>query len=65
MTMQIVQFNFRIGQKVKIKASDSEGIVTALLKGNDGCQYQVVWWDDVTRKCEWLFCFELSDINDH
>lgn len=62
--MQVVQFNFSMHQEVYlIYANDTMGIVTGLLRDSDGCQYRIVWWDDTTRKAEWMFQSELKAIH--
>lgn len=62
--MQVVQFNFSIGQCVKLHAADDiDGIVTGLLRDSEGHQYRIVYWADTTRKVEWMFQYELKAID--
>ena len=55
-----VQFTFRIGQDVTIKALELTGRVFARCdRGNGLHDYRVIWWADSKRNDEWLYENEL------
>jgi hypothetical protein len=58
--MQVVQFNFKLHQKVTISVNGVEAHVTGLLRDTDGCTYRIVYWDEHgARKCEWVYQYEI------
>lgn len=48
------------GDTVTLKGLKITGTVTACMVGIDGKQYQVVYWWEGTRRCEWLHAFEIG-----
>lgn len=57
---QVVEFEYSMGDAVRLKEIDRPGVVTSCLRDTDGFQYRVVWWDSGSRKCEWLYAFEIE-----
>lgn len=55
-----VEFDFCLGDAVRLKEIGRPGVVTGCLRDNDGPQYRVVWWDSGSRKAEWLHGFEIE-----
>lgn len=55
----VVGFIYKPGMAVRLKALDIPATVTGCLINGDGLQYQVVWYWDGTRRCEWVHGFEL------
>jgi hypothetical protein len=55
-----VDFAHNIGSPVTLTALQLRGVVVSLLFSAQGCQYQVAWWSDGQRRCEWLFDFEIT-----
>lgn len=58
--MMRVDFEHEIGAPVRLIEVDRPGTVTGCLRSTDGLQYQVVWWDNGSRKAEWLNSFEIE-----
>ena len=47
--------------ETKVKLPDGGyGVISAIMIGQSGCSYRVVWWDAATRKEEWLNAFEVA-----
>jgi len=55
-----VEFSYGIGTRVTIKDIGLRGTVIAMLFNAQGPQYQVTWFSDSQRRCEWLFEFEVT-----
>jgi hypothetical protein len=52
---------FSVGSQVNIVHANQSGTVAAVcVYAGDRVQYQVAWWDGVTRRCEWLEAFEVE-----
>lgn len=56
----IIEFDYSIGEKVKVKDIDRTGTVTSLTKDMDGTMYRVAYWVNGQRYCEWMYHFELQ-----
>ena len=41
-----------------------KGHVTRISILSSKVLYEIVWWDDKTRKCEWLEEFEVESVDD-
>jgi hypothetical protein len=55
-----VEFQFEIGQDVKVKPIGMVGVVDSLSLDNNGKQYRVVYWNDGDRKSAWLYGWEIE-----
>lgn len=55
-----VVFSHAIGDGVVLAAIGLPGRVVGLLFASQGAQYQIAWWADNQRRCEWLFDFEIA-----
>lgn len=55
-----VEFEFSIGQLVRVRGSAIEAHVTALMKQIDGNQYQICWWYNGNRYICWVFAREIQ-----
>jgi hypothetical protein len=59
-TGELVQFDYSVGDRVRIKETSIEADVSALLKDEDGGkQYRIVWWYGGSRICQWVFPREI------
>lgn len=56
----IVQFDYAIGDQVRIRAIEMPGRIIALMLDAEGPAYRVCYWSDGSRKTEWLFAWELG-----
>lgn len=61
---QVVEFDYSVGDRVMLIEIDRPGVVTSLIRDNDGLQYRIVWWDNGSRKSEWLHSFEIRAADD-
>lgn len=57
-----VQFEYSIGDRVRIKAIDMIGQVDAMSQDVAGLQYRVVYWNDGTRHSTWMNDWELEEV---
>jgi hypothetical protein len=55
-----VEFKFSIGEEVAIKDINVKGTILSLFVGDTGIQYNVVYFDEGTRKKEYFYEFELK-----
>ena len=58
--IHVVEFSYAIGTKVRLLDLACIGTVTGCLYSSNGKQYQVVWYSDGQRRCEWLNDFEVE-----
>jgi hypothetical protein len=56
-----VEFAHKPGDSVRLKSLNLLGTVISCLISAEGKQYQIVWYWDGTRRCEWLHGFEVLD----
>lgn len=54
-----IEFAYAIGSTIILEAIERPGIVTGLLKDENGRQYRVAYWADGVRRCEWVHDFEI------
>lgn len=59
---QSVEFDFSIGQEVKIIAIGMIGHVQAMLCGRQEKEYQVAYWNESQRYSVWMFAFEIEEL---
>ncbi len=52
---------FAIGSKVKIDG-DLTAVVLGVTMRSSGVSYEVVWWEERSRRSEWLYDFEVSAV---
>lgn len=57
-----IEFDYSIGDAVRIVDIDRTGRVIALLRDNDGVSYRVTYWDNGQRRTEWLFLYEIKAV---
>lgn len=62
--MQHVDFQYSIGESVKIKAIDMIGRVDSLSLDTNGMTYRVVFWNDGSRCSVWMYDWELSPLGE-
>ncbi len=55
-------FEYDLGQKVLIKEINRPGFINALLLNSSGTQYRVIYWDNCSRKDEWLYSCEIKNV---
>jgi len=55
-----VDFEYEIGQMVKVKAIGMLGSVDSLSLDCNGKQYRVVYWNDGQRHSVWMYGWELG-----
>lgn len=56
--MKTIEFQYDIGDNIKIKAIEIEGRIDAMLFDSGGCQYRVIYWYDGKRNQLWLYEWE-------
>jgi len=54
-------FQFDLGQKVKIKEINRVGTIVGLLVDLEAICYKVSYWDNCSRKVEWLYDFDIEN----
>lgn len=55
-----VDFEYEIGQSVRVEPIGMFGVVDSLSLDNNGKQYRVVYWNDGTRQSVWMYGWELA-----
>lgn len=55
-----VDFDYTLGQTVKVKAIGMLGLVDSLSLDMNGKQYRVVYWNDGQRYSVWMYDWELE-----
>jgi len=55
-----VEFQFEIGQEVKVVPVGMIGVVDSLSLDNNGKQYRVVYWNDGNRHSVWMYGWEIG-----
>jgi len=58
--MKAVEFEYDIGQAVKVTAVEMPGRVDSLLLDNNGKMYRVVYWNDGERQQVWMYEWEIE-----
>lgn len=58
--LRTVEFEYDLGQAVRIKAIDMVGRVDSLSLDNNGHTYRVVYWNDGSRNQVWMYDWELE-----
>lgn len=58
--LKTVEFEYDLGQAVRIKAIDMIGRVDSLSLDNNGHTYRVVYWNDGARCQAWMYDWELE-----
>lgn len=58
--MTTIEFEFSLGQRVKITEVETKGRIDSLSVDNRGPMYRVVYWLDGDRHTEWLYPWELA-----
>jgi hypothetical protein len=53
-------FQYKIHALVMLIDLKLPARVVGILRNSQGDQYQVVWWWDGQRRCEWLFPYEIE-----
>ena len=57
----VMAFRYQIGQRVRIDAIETNGVVLSILVDTDGLQYRIAYFDDDKRRCvEYVLESELS-----
>jgi hypothetical protein len=56
-----VEFEYDIGQEVKIIPTGIRGNIDSLTLDNMGKQYRVVYWNDGQRYSVWMYLWEIKD----
>lgn len=54
------RLSYFLGDEVKVKALKEPAHVIAVMWDECGVSYKVVYWIEGSRKCEWLFDWELT-----
>ncbi len=57
-----VEFDFDVGQFVKVKPIGMIGAIDSLSLDNNGKQYRVVYWNDGDRQSVWMYRWEIEAI---
>lgn len=57
---QSIEIAYSIGDKVSVSALKEPAHVISVMLDECGLSYKVVYWMDGSRKCEWLFAWELT-----
>jgi hypothetical protein len=55
-----VEFQFDIGQEVKVTPIRMMGVIDSLSLDNNGKQYRVVYWNDGDRRSVWMYAWEIE-----
>lgn len=55
-----VEFDYSVGQQVKVKAVEMLGRVDSLSLDNNGKMYRVVYWNDGSRCQVWMYDWEIE-----
>ena len=55
-----IQFDYDIGQQVKVKAVEMLGRVDSLSLDNNGKMYRIVYWNDGSRYQVWMYDWEIE-----
>lgn len=55
-----VDFDYSIGQQIRVLPIDADGTVNSLWVSDKGKKYECVWWINGDRKSEYLFPHEIS-----
>lgn len=55
-----VEFDYCVGQQVKVKAVEMLGRVDSLSLDNNGKMYRVVYWNDGARCQVWMYDWEIE-----
>lgn len=58
--MKTIDIAYSIGDQVQVKALKEAAHVISVMLDECGLSYKVVYWIEGTRKCEWLFDWELT-----
>jgi len=53
------EFVFRLNDKVKVIEIDRPGVINGMSVDALGVQYRVVYWNDCTRRSEWVYADEI------
>lgn len=61
---KIVEFDYDVGDQVKIVEIDRNGCVDGMALDNLGKQYRVIYWNDGTRNSTWLYPWEIKPAAD-
>lgn len=59
--MTTIEYEFAIGDEVRVKGLNVSGFVIALFTGELGNQYEVAYFYEGDLRKEYLFSFQLSD----
>ena len=57
-----VDFEYDVGQPVKVVPIGMIGTVDSLCLDNNGKQYRVVYWNDGVRNSVWMYPWEIEKI---
>jgi hypothetical protein len=60
---RLVDFEYDLGERVRVAAIDVLGRVDSLTLDNMGKQYRVVYWNDGQRQSVWVYPYELEKCN--
>ena len=61
--INVMAFEFSIGQRVTIKAIETIGLVQAITITSEGIEYRVTYFDDdKVRRQEWICALEIERI---
>lgn len=59
--MHPISFDYELGQRVILTDLERPGrIISCSASQFNGIQYQVVYWYEGVRRCEWLYHYEIS-----
>jgi hypothetical protein len=58
--MITVEFEHDLGVEVKMKAINLTGRVDSMARDNNGIMYRVVYWNDGTRRSDWVYSWEIE-----
>lgn len=56
----VVAFAYKPGTTMRLKALSLPATVVSCMTNQDGHQYQIVWYYDGVRRCEWVHEFEIA-----
>ena len=62
--MTTIDYEFAIGDEVKVKGLNVSGFVIALFTGEFGNQYEVAYFYEGDLRKEYLFKFQIADKED-
>ena len=60
MAKRVVEFDYDIGNRVRVKAVEMCGQVDSMSLDAQGPMYRVVYWNDGQRYSQWMYGWEVE-----